>query len=158
MTHTGEASERHKSEGIDTTIEIKVKTMNSQTHNLRISNQGRVWNLKEHVSLLIGTRMEQQRLIYCGKALEDDVYLSLYFGSGGPVHLRLLLKPLLEFRMLFLGSRSGSRVLYHICPTPSAHGANLRRDVGRPVPMNVELRPAVGDEDLPVESPAPGQA
>ncbi|XP_019256009.1 PREDICTED: deubiquitination-protection protein dph1-like isoform X2 [Nicotiana attenuata] len=88
MTHTGEASEGHKSEGIDTTIEIKVKTMNSETHNLRISNQRRVWNLKEHVSLLIGMPMEQQRLIYCGKVLQDDDLLSSYnIQHGDTLHL-----------------------------------------------------------------------
>nr|XP_016447815.1 PREDICTED: ubiquitin-NEDD8-like protein RUB2 isoform X1 [Nicotiana tabacum]XP_016447816.1 PREDICTED: ubiquitin-NEDD8-like protein RUB2 isoform X1 [Nicotiana tabacum] len=88
MTHTGEASEGHKSEGIDTMIEIKVKTMNSQTHNLRISNQRRVWNMKEHVSLLIGMPVEQQRLIYCGKVLQDDDLLSSYnIQNGDTLHL-----------------------------------------------------------------------
>ncbi|XP_070019100.1 ubiquitin-like domain-containing protein CIP73 isoform X7 [Nicotiana sylvestris] len=88
MTRTGETSEGHESEGIDTTIEIKVKTMNSQTHNLRIGNQRKVWNLKEQVSLLIGTPMEQQRLIYCGKVLQDDDLLSSYnIESGDTLHL-----------------------------------------------------------------------
>ncbi|XP_009799774.2 ubiquitin-like domain-containing protein CIP73 isoform X1 [Nicotiana tabacum] len=88
MTHTGEASEGHKAEGIDTTIEIKVKTMSSETHNLRISNQRRVWNLKEHVYLLIGMPMEQQRLIYCGKVLQDDDLLSSYnIQHGDTLHL-----------------------------------------------------------------------
>nr|XP_016507602.1 PREDICTED: ubiquitin domain-containing protein DSK2-like [Nicotiana tabacum] len=88
MTRTGETSEGHESEGIDTTIEIKVKTMNSQTHNLRIGSQRKVWNLKEQVSLLIGTPMEQQRLIYCGKVLQDDDLLSSYnIESGDTLHL-----------------------------------------------------------------------
>ncbi|OIT35021.1 hypothetical protein A4A49_62118, partial [Nicotiana attenuata] len=88
MTRTGEASEGYKSEGIDTMIEIKVKTMDSQTHNLRIGNQRRVWNLKEHVSLLIGMPMEQQRLIYCGKVLQDDDLISSYnIQHGDTLHL-----------------------------------------------------------------------
>lgn len=91
MAHTDEASEGHKAEGIDTMIEIKVKTMNSETHNLHISNQlmqRRVWNLKEHVSLLIGMPMEQQCLIYCGKVLQDDDLLSSYnIQHGDTLHL-----------------------------------------------------------------------
>nr|XP_033516077.1 ubiquitin-like domain-containing protein CIP73 isoform X5 [Nicotiana tomentosiformis] len=88
MTRTGEASKDHESEGIDSMIEIKVKTMNSQTHNLRISNQRRVCSLKEQVSLLIGMPMEQQRLIYCGKVLQDNDLVSSYnIQHGDTLHL-----------------------------------------------------------------------
>nr|XP_016509158.1 PREDICTED: deubiquitination-protection protein dph1-like isoform X3 [Nicotiana tabacum] len=88
MTRTGEASKDHESEGIDSMIKIKVKTMNSQTHNLRISNQRRVCSLKEQVSLLIGMPMEQQRLIYCGKVLQDNDLVSSYnIQHGDTLHL-----------------------------------------------------------------------
>ncbi|XP_070057575.1 uncharacterized protein [Nicotiana tomentosiformis] len=62
-----------------------------------------------------------------------------------------------EFQMFFLDSRSGSKVLSHKCSTSNARGANPRRVVGKPVSMTVELRPSVGDEDLPPSSSASGQ-
>ncbi|KAJ8562256.1 hypothetical protein K7X08_011547 [Anisodus acutangulus] len=78
MAHTGKGAFTmdHGYEGIDVMIEIKVKTMDSQTHNLRISNQRKVRNLKEDITLLIGMPMEQQCLIYCGKVLKDDQLIS----------------------------------------------------------------------------------
>ncbi|KAM3337128.1 hypothetical protein P3S68_032828 [Capsicum galapagoense] len=65
-------------ESIDMTIDINVKTMDSQTHHISTSNQRRVQNLKEDIARLIGIPMEQQRLIYCGKVLKDDQVISSY--------------------------------------------------------------------------------
>ncbi|XP_059285695.1 ubiquitin-like domain-containing protein CIP73 [Lycium ferocissimum] len=88
MAHNGKASEDHGYEGIDVMIEIKVKTMDSRTHNLRISNQRKVRNLKEDIALLIGMPVEQQRLIYCGKFLKDDQLISSYnVQHGDTLHL-----------------------------------------------------------------------
>ncbi|KAF3653725.1 hypothetical protein FXO38_15517 [Capsicum annuum] len=64
-------------ESIDMTIDINVKTMDSQTHHISTSNQRRVQNLKEDIARLIGIPMEQQRLIYCGKVLKDDQVLAI---------------------------------------------------------------------------------
>lgn len=55
----------------------------------------------------------------------------------------VVVHPSLESQMLSLDSRSGSRVSFHRCITPSAHGINSRRAVGRPVPM-VRLLSRVG--------------
>ncbi|PHU11245.1 hypothetical protein BC332_18175 [Capsicum chinense] len=75
-------------ESIDMTIDINVKTMDSQTHHISTSNQRRVQNLKEDIARLIGIPMEQQRLIYCGKVLKDDQVISSYnVQHGDTLHL-----------------------------------------------------------------------
>ncbi|GAV73904.1 ubiquitin domain-containing protein [Cephalotus follicularis] len=67
----------------ETTIEIKIKTLDSQTHTLRVDKQVPVPALKEQIASVTGVLSEQQRLICRGKLLKDDQLLSAYHVEDG---------------------------------------------------------------------------
>ncbi|GAB4828195.1 hypothetical protein Ancab_035112 [Ancistrocladus abbreviatus] len=66
-----------------TAIEIKIKTMDSQTYTMRVDKQMPVPALKEQIASLTGVVTEQQRLICRGKVLKDDQLLSAYHVEDG---------------------------------------------------------------------------
>ncbi|KAK9269697.1 hypothetical protein L1049_001475 [Liquidambar formosana] len=70
-------------EGSETTIEIKIKTLDSQTYTLRVNKQMPVPVLKEQIASVTGVLSEQQRLICRGKVLKDDQLLSAYHVEDG---------------------------------------------------------------------------
>ncbi|XP_062191855.1 ubiquitin-like domain-containing protein CIP73 isoform X2 [Phragmites australis] len=69
--------------GSETTIEIKIKTLDSQTYNLRVNKCVPVPLLKEKIATLTGILSEQQRLICRGRVLKDDELLSAYHVEDG---------------------------------------------------------------------------
>ncbi|TQD86169.1 hypothetical protein C1H46_028342 [Malus baccata] len=77
-------------EGSEATIEIKIKTLDSQTYTLRVDKQMPVPALKEQIASVTGVLSEQQRLICRGKVLRDDQLLSAYHVEDGhTLHLVL---------------------------------------------------------------------
>ncbi|XP_008242909.1 PREDICTED: large proline-rich protein bag6-A isoform X1 [Prunus mume] len=70
-------------EGSETTVEIKIKTLDSQTYTLRVDKQMPVPALKEQIASVTGVLSEQQRLICRGKVLKDDQLLSAYHVEDG---------------------------------------------------------------------------
>ncbi|KAJ0090933.1 hypothetical protein Patl1_14855 [Pistacia atlantica] len=70
-------------EASETTIEIKIKTLDSQTYTLRVDKQVPVPALKEQIASVTGVLSEQQRLICRGKVLKDDQLLSAYHVEDG---------------------------------------------------------------------------
>uniref|UniRef100_A0A6N2K9E7 Ubiquitin-like domain-containing protein n=1 Tax=Salix viminalis TaxID=40686 RepID=A0A6N2K9E7_SALVM len=70
-------------EGSETNIEIKIKTLDSQTYTLRVDKQMPVPALKEQIASVTGVLSEQQRLICRGKVLKDDQLLSAYHVEDG---------------------------------------------------------------------------
>uniref|UniRef100_A0A2P2KVU2 Large proline-rich protein BAT3 n=1 Tax=Rhizophora mucronata TaxID=61149 RepID=A0A2P2KVU2_RHIMU len=64
--------------GSETMIEIKIKTLDSQTYTLRVDKQVPVPALKEQIASVTGVLSEQQRLICRGRVLKDDQLLSAY--------------------------------------------------------------------------------
>ncbi|TYH65546.1 hypothetical protein ES332_D06G063400v1 [Gossypium tomentosum] len=70
-------------EGSEATIEIKIKTLDSQTYTLRVDKQMPVPALKEQIASVTGVLSEQQRLICRGKVLKDDQLLSAYHVEDG---------------------------------------------------------------------------
>ncbi|KAE9601763.1 putative ubiquitin [Lupinus albus] len=64
-------------------IEIKIKTLDSQTYTLRVDKQMPVPALKEQIASVTGVLSEQQRLICQGKVLKDDQLLSAYHVEDG---------------------------------------------------------------------------
>ncbi|KAM3012812.1 hypothetical protein FF2_025757 [Malus domestica] len=77
-------------EGSEATIEIKIKTLDSQTYTLRVDKQMPVPALKEQIASVTGVLSEQQRLICRGKVLKDDQLLSAYHVEDGhTLHLVL---------------------------------------------------------------------
>lgn len=67
----------------ETTVEIKIKTLDSQTYTLRVDKCVPVPALKEQIALVTGVLSEQQRLICRGKVLKDDQLLSAYHVEDG---------------------------------------------------------------------------
>lgn len=72
-----------ETEGSETTIEIKLKTLDSHTYTLRVDKQMSVPALKEQIASVTGVLSEQQRLICRGKVLKDDQLLSAYHVEDG---------------------------------------------------------------------------
>ncbi|KAJ7957466.1 Large proline-rich protein bag6 [Quillaja saponaria] len=70
-------------QGSETTIEIKIKTLDSQTYTLRVDKQMPVPALKEQIASITGVLSDQQRLICRGKVLKDDQLLSAYHVEDG---------------------------------------------------------------------------
>ncbi|KMT03610.1 hypothetical protein BVRB_8g192830 [Beta vulgaris subsp. vulgaris] len=66
-----------------TSIEIKIKTMDSQTYTLQVDKQMPVPALKERIASVTGIVTEHQRLICRGKVLKDDQLLSAYHVEDG---------------------------------------------------------------------------
>ncbi|XP_021741862.1 uncharacterized protein LOC110708067 isoform X2 [Chenopodium quinoa] len=66
-----------------TIIEIKIKTMDSQTYTLQVDKQMPVPALKERIASVTGVVTEHQRLICRGKVLKDDQLLSAYHVEDG---------------------------------------------------------------------------
>nr|GMC55515.1 ubiquitin domain-containing protein DSK2a-like isoform X1 [Ipomoea batatas] len=62
----------------ETTVEIKIKTLDSQTYTLRVDKCVPVPALKDQIATVTGVLSEQQRLICRGKVLKDDQLLSAY--------------------------------------------------------------------------------
>ncbi|KAL7112343.1 hypothetical protein ACP275_05G146400 [Erythranthe tilingii] len=67
----------------ETTVEIKIKTLDSQTFTLRVDKCVPVPELKEQIASVTGVLSEQQRLICRGKVLKDDQLLSAYHVEDG---------------------------------------------------------------------------
>ncbi|KAK7265161.1 hypothetical protein RJT34_32777 [Clitoria ternatea] len=70
-------------ESSETSIEIKIKTLDSQTYTLRVDKQMPVPALKEQIASVTGVLSERQRLICQGKVLKDDQLLSAYHVEDG---------------------------------------------------------------------------
>ncbi|XP_010493779.1 PREDICTED: large proline-rich protein bag6-B-like isoform X2 [Camelina sativa] len=64
-------------------VEIKIKTLDSQTYTLRVDKCVPVPALKEQVASITGVVTEQQRLICRGKVMKDDQLLSAYHVEDG---------------------------------------------------------------------------
>ncbi|XP_059658186.1 ubiquitin-like domain-containing protein CIP73 isoform X2 [Cornus florida] len=67
----------------EATVEIKIKTLDSQTYTLRVDKCVPVPALKEQIATVTGVLSEQQRLICRGKVLKDDQLLSAYHVEDG---------------------------------------------------------------------------
>ncbi|GAB2210651.1 hypothetical protein Droror1_Dr00015927 [Drosera rotundifolia] len=64
-------------------IEIKIKTMDSQTYTMQVDKQMPVPVLKQQIASITGIVTEHQRLICRGKVLKDDQLLSAYHVEDG---------------------------------------------------------------------------
>ncbi|KAK8458945.1 hypothetical protein SEVIR_2G047700v4 [Setaria viridis] len=83
MESTSDVQMQHCAEDSETTIEIKIKTLDSQTYNLRVNKCVPVPLLKEKIATVTGILSEQQRLICRGRVLKDDELLSAYHVEDG---------------------------------------------------------------------------
>lgn len=96
-----------EAEGSETTVEIKIKTLDSQTYTLRVNKRVPVPELKEQIETVTGVVTEQQRLICRGKVLKDDQLLSAYHVEDGHTLHMVVRQPILPAAATgFTGSES----------------------------------------------------
>ncbi|XP_065850383.1 ubiquitin-like domain-containing protein CIP73 isoform X2 [Euphorbia lathyris] len=85
-----------EAERAETTIEIKIKTLDSQTYTLRVDKQMPVPALKEQIASVTGVLSEQQRLICRGRVLKDDQLLSAYHVEDGHTLHMVVRQPVVQ--------------------------------------------------------------
>ncbi|KAI3812953.1 hypothetical protein L1987_17666 [Smallanthus sonchifolius] len=75
-------------ESSESTVEIHIKTLDSQLYNFRVNKNMLVSAFKEKIANDVGLPVGQQRLIFRGKVLKDEHRLSEYhIESGHTLHL-----------------------------------------------------------------------
>ncbi|CAH2044404.1 unnamed protein product [Thlaspi arvense] len=83
MGHNGNEREIEASQLASAMVEINIKTLDSQTHTLRVDKCVPVPALKEQIASVTGVVTEQQRLICRGQVMKDDQLLSAYHVEDG---------------------------------------------------------------------------
>ncbi|KAJ8538158.1 hypothetical protein K7X08_014698 [Anisodus acutangulus] len=74
----------------ESTVELNIKTLDSQTYTFNVDKNMQVSALKDKIASQIGVPVEQQRLIFRGKVLKDNHLLSEYHvENGDTLHLVL---------------------------------------------------------------------
>lgn len=68
-------------------LEVLVKTLDSQTRTFIVGAQMNVKEFKEHIAASVSIPSEKQRLIYQGRVLQDDKKLQDYNVGGKVIHL-----------------------------------------------------------------------
>ncbi|XP_047337807.1 ubiquitin-like domain-containing protein CIP73 isoform X2 [Impatiens glandulifera] len=122
----------------ETTVEIKIKTLDSQTYTLRVDKCVPVPALKEQIAIVTGVLSEQQRLICRGKVLKDDQLLSAYHVEDGHTLHLVVRQPILA------SSESLANQLGH-----DSDGSTSRQGAGPSVVVGTFNLSEQGDDVIP---------
>ncbi|GJZ68170.1 ubiquitin-like domain-containing protein CIP73 isoform X3 [Tanacetum coccineum] len=82
-TKTNANIDKSELKGSGSTLEINVKTLDSQLHNFEVDKNMLVSVFKEKIASEVDLPVEQQRLIFRGKVLKDEDHLSEYHVENG---------------------------------------------------------------------------
>ncbi|KAL8128808.1 hypothetical protein V2J09_017963 [Rumex salicifolius] len=140
MRNRTEISGHNGTENLGPTIEIKIKTMDSQTHILRVDKQVPVPTLKEQIASVTGVVKEHQRLICRGRVLKDDQLLSAYHVEDGhTLHLVVREPPSSSMEDLrsdsaFFMPSGGRSEQYQIAPGVVVESFNMQGQGERSLP------------------------
>ncbi|XP_037493539.1 ubiquitin-like domain-containing protein CIP73 isoform X2 [Jatropha curcas] len=87
-SNEGSSTSITSGEGSDATLELNIKTLDSQIYSFRVDKNMLVSAFKEKIANAIGVPVGQQRLIFRGKVLKDEHLLSEYqVENGHTLHL-----------------------------------------------------------------------
>lgn len=124
-----------EAECLETMVEIKIKTLDSQTYTLRVNKCMSIPALKEQIATVTGVLSEQQRLICRGKVLKDDQLLSAYHVEDGHTLHLVVRQPFHSSSSSPIGSMGSESTRDHLADPSNATG----RDRGNHVTQNVVL-------------------
>eukprot|EP01018_Ginkgo_biloba_P019730 Gb_09005 [translate_table: standard] len=141
---------RDAGESSDATVEIKLKTLDSQIYTFRVNRNMPVPALKEQIATITGVPSEQQRLICRGKVLKDDQLLSDYHVEDGHTLHLVVRQPLQPSHSSTMPGSSGSDGTNEQGADPTASASRNRiGQVSHSVVLGTFNIPDQGDGGIP---------